>query len=73
MSGVFIKRIDEPDFGCEGAPDNKPICDKVLFVVGKSEVVLEIPEKIVWETGIDEGVTISEEMFEKLKNSAINQ
>ena len=25
----FVKRIDEPDFGCEGRPEGKPAMDKV--------------------------------------------
>lgn len=24
----FVKRIDEPDFGCEGRPEGKPAMDK---------------------------------------------
>ena len=64
---IIIKRIDEPDFGCEGAPDNKPICDKVTFYINDNEVTLEIPEKIVWNTKIDEGMEISQALFDELK------
>jgi hypothetical protein len=69
---IVIKRIDEPDFGCEGAPDNKPICDKVLFSVDGNEVLIEIPEKTVWQNKIDEGMEISEELFDVLKKSQVN-
>ena len=46
---VFIKRIDEPDFGCEGVPDNEVICDEVTFVVESKDIVVKVPEKIVWQ------------------------
>ncbi len=68
---IYIKRIDEPDFGCEGAPDNKPICDTVTLVTDEGELVLEIPEKLVWELKIDEGMTISEELFKRLKECEV--
>lgn len=69
---ILIKRIDEPDFGCEGAPDNKPICDRVTFAVDGSELIFDIPEKIVWKTKIDEGMEISEALFEELKSEAVS-
>jgi hypothetical protein len=68
---IYIKRIDEPDFGCEGAPDGRPICDKVLFMLDGEELVLDIPETLVWQTGIDEGMNIEQELFERLKENAI--
>ncbi len=71
MSKILIKRIDEPDFGCEGAPDNKPVCDRVTFLEGENITVLEIPEKIVWETKIDEGMMISDELLKKLIKNAL--
>jgi hypothetical protein len=68
---IHITRIDEPDFGCEGAPDGKPICDKITFIVNGDELVLEIPETLVWQTGIDEGMDIASELFDRLKEKAI--
>jgi hypothetical protein len=68
---IVIKRIDEPDFGCEGAPDNKPICDRVTIAVEDNELVLNVPEKVVWDTKIDEGMEISTELFDRLKSSAV--
>ena len=68
---ILIKRIDEPDFGCEGAPDNKPICDKITFETNGEQVILDVPEKIVWQTKIDEGMEIEDYLFEELKKAAV--
>lgn len=65
---IYIKRIDEPDFGCEGVPDNEVICDKIVFVAedGREEV-LNIPETVVWDMKIDEGMCITSALYNKLK------
>lgn len=60
---VFIKRIDEPDFGCEGVPDNEVICDKVTFVVESKDIVVKVPEKIVWQYELDENMEISHSLY----------
>lgn len=71
MSEVYIKTVVEPDFGCEGAPDNKPICDRITFALDDGEITMEIPERVVWDTKIDEGMYISGELFEKLKENSV--
>lgn len=63
---VFIKRIDEPDFGCEGVPDNIVIADRVTFVINNEERIYEIPEKILWNFKLDEGMEISDELYNKI-------
>lgn len=63
---VFIKRIDEPDFGCEGVPDNEIISDKVTFVIDNKEKIITIPEKIVWDLKLDENMEISNELYNKI-------
>ena len=69
---VYIKRIDEPDFGCEGVPDNEVICDKIVFVnEDGSEETLNIPETIVWDKKIDEGMTVTEELYNELKEKCM--
>lgn len=69
---VYIKRIDEPDFGCEGVPDNEVICDKIVFVnEDGSEETLNIPETIVWDKKIDEGMTVAEELYNELKEKCM--
>ena len=65
---IYIKRIDEPDFGCEGVPDNEVICDKIVFAADDGrEEVLNIPETVVWDMKIDEGMYITDELYNKLK------
>ena len=63
---VFIKRIEEPDFGCEGVPDNAVISDRVTFVINNEEKILEIPEKILWNLKLDENMEISDELYKKI-------
>lgn len=60
---VYIKRIDEPDFGCEGVPENAEIKDKIIFVVGNEEKTAYVPEKIIWKLKLDEGMYITEEEY----------
>ncbi|MDO5389025.1 MAG: hypothetical protein Q4F63_07305 [Clostridia bacterium] len=69
---IFIKSIDEPDFGCEGVPDDKVITDKAVFVnEDGEEEVLNVPEKYVWELKIDEGMYISDEIYDKIKKRSV--
>lgn len=63
---VFIKKIDEPDFGCEGVLDNEVVCDTVTFVVDSNEIVVKIPEKIVWHYKLDENMEISNKLYLEL-------
>lgn len=63
---VFIKRIDEPDFGCEGVPDNVVIADRIIFVINNEEKILEIPEKIILGYKLDEGMEITFELYNKI-------
>ena len=42
----FVKRIDEPDFGCEGRPEGKPAMDKVwLEDENQHTIVIEIEDE----------------------------
>ena len=63
---VYIKRIDEPDFGCEGVPDNAVITDRLTFVIDGDEKTIDVPEKIVWELKIDDNMEISDELYNKI-------
>lgn len=66
LTVVFIKRIDEPDFGCEGVPDNTVITDRVTFVINNEEQILDIPEKVIWSFKLDENMEISAELYNKI-------
>lgn len=63
---VYIKRIDEPDFGCEGVPDNAVITDRLTFVIDGDEKTIDVPEKIVWKLKIDDNMEISDELYNKI-------
>lgn len=65
---VYIKRIDEPDFGCEGVPDNTVICDRVTFVINEKEEIVDVPEKIVWEYKLDEHMEITQSLYSEIKS-----
>lgn len=55
--GVYtIVRIDEPDFGCEGRPEGKPVMDTIVLCDEPGqEFAVQIEETRVWELGLDEG------------------
>lgn len=65
--GLIIKSIEEPDFGCEGLPEGKVMCDKVVLVSNEGETSLEIPEKTIWEMGWDEGSRINMQLKDFIK------
>ena len=63
---VFIKKIDEPDFGCEGVPDDMVVADRITFIINGAEEIIDIPEKIVWKLKLDENMEISDDMYHKV-------
>lgn len=55
-----IMRIDEPDFGCEGRPDGEPAKD-ILYLqelVTGEELTVTMEERLLWESGLDEGMIV---------------
>lgn len=56
MKKYRVKRIDEPDFGCEGRPEGQPVMDKVYLVdeEGK-ELIIEAADELLYEINLDEG------------------
>ena len=51
----FVKRIDEPDFGCEGRPEGKPAMDKVwLEDENQHTIVIEIEDEKLSEEAVKE-------------------
>lgn len=54
-----IVRIDEPDFGCEGRPDGIPVTDNIyLLDESGEEQMIPMEEQLVWQRGLDEGMTV---------------
>lgn len=51
-----ITRIIEPDFGCEGLPENEERMDRV-YLKGQdgSEIIRVVADALLYELGLDEG------------------
>ena len=51
-----IKRIIEPDFGCEGLPENEVRKDRVILRAEYgSERVIVVPDELLYELELYEG------------------
>ena len=61
MSEVFkIIRIDEADFGCEGAPDGEPIRDEVTIKTESgAEYIMQIEDALLYSADLNEGDSFS--------------
>lgn len=56
----FVKKIIEPDFGCEGRLENDIIKDKVVLRdENGQEIEREVPDAELYEKHIDEGDWVS--------------
>lgn len=52
----IVKKIIEPDYGCEERPDDYITMDKlVLRDENAQEIDMEVPDKELYEKGINEG------------------
>ena len=50
----IVKEIIEPDFGCEGRPEDYVAMDKVLLRDGDGqEITMEISDKVLYEKSIN--------------------
>lgn len=55
----IVEQIDEPDFGCEGRPEGKPLMDKVILQDEEgSRICIEAEDAMLYEKDIDEGSTV---------------
>lgn len=57
---AYLLLVDEPDFGCEGAPDGKPVCGSIRWVNAHGEHVTPIPETQLFATRLDDKMWIGE-------------
>ena len=56
MERFRLRRIDEPDFGCEGRPDGKPVMDKVYLCSEQgTEQVVEVADAMLYAKDLNEG------------------
>lgn len=52
----IVKRILEPDYGCEESPDDYAAVDKVILRdANGQEISIEIPDSELYEKNINEG------------------
>lgn len=52
----MAEEIVELDFGCEGRQDGTVVKDQVLIrLADRTKITLEMEDKLLYETGIDEG------------------
>lgn len=52
----IVKKIIEPDYGCEERPDDYIAMDKlILRDENAQEIDMEVPDKELYEKGINEG------------------
>lgn len=60
MRELRVREIEEPDFGCEGRPEGEEILVKILAedALTGEEVLCEMEEKALWDSGIDEGMQV---------------
>lgn len=58
MPLIYLRRVDEPEFGCEGRPDGGVICGTVYGVTPETERVWQVEEQLLWRTGLDDGMWV---------------
>lgn len=59
MERYTVKRIDEPDFGCEGRPDGEAIMDKVHLCDEQGNFkVVEVSDALLYERDLNEGDSV---------------
>ena len=55
-----ILRIDEPDFGCEGAPDRQPLTDRVTLLRESGGALrLFMPDNFLYRMGLNVGSSVT--------------
>lgn len=71
MQVYEVKRIEEPDFGCEGLPNGMVRKDQVtLAAQDGSEITIEVADCELYKKDINEGdrVTVEEDSIEKIES-----
>lgn len=59
MKEYIITRIIEPDFGCEGVPEDGEKCDEVrLSAADGSELSITVSDAYLYKINADEGSTV---------------
>ncbi len=59
MKEYKITRIIEPDFGCEGVPEDGEKCDEVRLIdKDGGEITLTVSDAYLYKINADEGSTV---------------
>lgn len=53
---AYIRQVDEPEFGCEGRPDNVPVCGRVLLEDKAGLRSLPMEEGLLRVSSLDDGM-----------------
>ncbi len=55
---VYLRRVDEPEFGCEGRPEEGPVCGTIWGYDRSGGKTWQIPDWIMEITGLDDRMWI---------------
>ncbi len=57
---IYLYRVDEPEFGCEGRPDGGAICGVAYGITPEGEQKWQVEERLLWSTGLDDGMWVGQ-------------
>ncbi len=55
---IYLSRVDEPEFGCEGRPDGAAVYGTAYGETPEGKRTWKIEEGLLWSTGLDDDVWI---------------
>ena len=55
---IYLSRVDEPEFGCEGRPDGGVVCGTAYGVTPEGDRVWPVEEQLLWRAGLDDGMWV---------------
>lgn len=57
---IYLSRVDEPEFGCEGRPDGTPVYGTAYGETPEGRQTWKVEECLLWSTGLDDDVWIGQ-------------
>lgn len=57
---IYLSRVDEPEFGCEGRPDGETVYGTAYGETSAGKRAWKIEEHLLWNTGLDDDVWIGQ-------------
>ncbi len=55
---AYLVLVEEPDFGCEGMPDDQPVCGSIRWMDAQGEHVTPIAETQLFASQLDDAMWI---------------